>query len=183
MEIPTILKKSKVQNSILEKFFVEELKDIYGAEKHLQKNLSKMQDAASSPRLKKAFEDHNWVTIDQISRLDDAFKLLRHHPQAKKCEAMISLVEEVKSIVQETERNSSTRDVALILNTQKIEHYEIATYGGLAALANTLGYEKIHKLLMETLAEEKDADELFAEIAVKDVNYQVNVNNEYSEKL
>lgn len=162
----------KAQDSILEKFFVEELKDIYGAEKQLQKNFRKLIDAAKSPRLKKAFEDHNRVTIDQISRLEDTFKILGRRPQAKKCEAMEGLVEEVKNVINDTGSNTATRDVALILASQKIEHYEIAAYGGLSTLAKTLGYKKISHLLHETLGEEKDIDELLSQIAVNEINYQ-----------
>lgn len=165
-------KRKIVQNSILEKFFVEELKDIYGAEKQLQKNFSKLQEAASSSSLKKAFIDHNQVTVDQISRLEDAFKLLGKRPQSKKCEAMEGLIEEANNVIRDTDRNSSTRDVGLILAAQKVEHYEIATYGSLAQLASTLGLEKISDLLKETLGEEKETDELLTRIAEKEINYE-----------
>jgi ferritin-like metal-binding protein YciE len=170
MEMSTINKQAVVQNSILEKFFVEELKDIYGAEKQLQKNFNKFFNAALSPRLKKAFQDHNHVTVDQISRLEDAFKLLGRRPQAKKCEAMEGLIEEANSIIDSTEKNSATRDVALIIAAQKVEHYEIATYGGLTQLAHTLGLEKISSLLKETLEEEKETDVLLSEIAKSEIN-------------
>lgn len=172
MVMSTQRKKTIVQNSILEKFFIEELKDIYGAEKQLQKSLNKLQEAATSPRLKKAFKDHNLVTVDQISRLEDAFKLLGRKPQSKKCEAMDGLIEEVNNIIEETEKSSATRDVGLILSAQKVEHYEIATYGGLAQLAATLGLDRVSALLKETLEEEKETDELLTQIAEKEVNYQ-----------
>lgn len=172
METSTIYPKKKTQNSILENFFVEELKDIYGAERQLQKNFRKFIDAANSLRLKKAFEDHNRVTIDQISRLEDTFKILGRKPQAKKCEAMEGLVEEAKNVITDTTPNSATRDVALIMAAQKVEHYEIASYGGLKTLAKTLGYEKISELLHETLGEEKDIDDLLSQIAINDINYQ-----------
>ncbi|HEX3007311.1 MAG TPA: DUF892 family protein, partial [Bacteroidales bacterium] len=160
MAITTVKRQAVVQNSILEKFFVEELKDIYGAEKQLQKSLIKLKDAAVSPRLKKAFEDHNQVTIEQISRLEDAFKMLGRRPQTKKCEAMDGLIEEANSVIKDTEKDTATRDVALIMAAQKVEHYEIATYGGLAQLALTLGLNNISELLRETLEEEKETDEL-----------------------
>jgi ferritin-like metal-binding protein YciE len=168
-------KRKIVQNSILEKFFVEELKDIYGAEKQLQKNFNKLQDAASSDSLKKAFNDHNQVTVDQISRLEDAFRLLGKRPQSKKCEAMEGLIEEANNVIRETDSNSSTRDVGLILAAQKVEHYEIATYGSLAQLASTLGLEKISDLLKETLGEEKETDDLLTQIAEQEINYQASL--------
>lgn len=161
-----------VKDSLLEEFFVEELKDIYWAEKHLHKNLPKLQNAASSPQLKKAFEDHARVTADQISRLEEVFRFLDLKAEAKKCEAMEGLVNEAQSIIEDTEKNTATRDVALIIAAQKVEHYEIATYGGLAQLANTLGLDKIANLLGETLNEEKETDELLTDIAENDINYQ-----------
>lgn len=172
METLTYKHKPAIQNSILEKFFVEELKDIYGAEKQLQKHLNKFHEAAMSPRLKKAFKDHNLVTVDQISRLEDAFKLMGFRPQAKKCEAMEGLIQEAYNIINSTEKNSATRDVALIIAAQKVEHYEIATYGSLTQLASTLGFEKISTLLKETLGEEKESDELLSEIAKNEINYK-----------
>jgi ferritin-like metal-binding protein YciE len=168
----TAQKQQVVKDSLLEEFFVEELKDIYWAEKHLHKNLPKLQNAASSPQLKKAFEDHTRVTADQISRLEEVFRFLDQKAEAKKCEAMEGLVNEAQSIIEDTEKNTATRDVALIMAAQKVEHYEIATYGGLAQLANTLGLEKIANLLGETLDEEKETDELLTDIAENDINYQ-----------
>ncbi len=171
METSTIKKQTVIQNTILEKFFIEELKDIYGAEKQLQKSLNKLKDAALSSSLKKAFADHNQVTIEQISRLEDAFKLLNRRPQSKKCEAMEGLIEEAINVIKETDKNSSLRDVGLIIAAQKVEHYEIATYGSLTQLANTLGLVKISQLLKETLNEEKETDELLSQIAKNDINY------------
>jgi ferritin-like metal-binding protein YciE len=179
MEMLTYKQKTAIQNSILEKFFVEELKDIYGAEKQLQKHLNKFQEAAMSPRLKKAFKDHNLVTVDQISRLEDAFKLMGTRPQAKKCEAMDGLIQEVNNIINITEKNTATRDVALVLAAQKVEHYEIATYGSLTQLANTLGLDRIALLLKETLGEEKESDELLSEIAKSEINYKASSETNY----
>jgi ferritin-like metal-binding protein YciE len=170
-------KKQQVKDSLLEEFFVEELKDIYWAEKHLHKNLPKMQNAASSPQLKKAFEDHTRVTSDQISRLEEVFRFLNQKAEAKKCDAMEGLVSEAQTIIQDTEKNTATRDVALIIAAQKVEHYEIATYGGLAQLANTLGLDKVANLLGETLEEEKQTDELLTDIAENDINYQASNEN------
>lgn len=170
-------KQQAVKDSLLEEFFVEELKDIYWAEKHLHKNLPKLQSAATSPQLKKAFEDHTRVTSDQIARLEEVFRFLDQKAVAKKCEAMEGLVNEAQSIIDDTEKNTATRDVALILAAQKVEHYEIATYGGLAQLANTLGLDKIANLLGETLEEERETDELLTDIAENDINYQASNEN------
>jgi ferritin-like metal-binding protein YciE len=170
-------KKQQVKDSLLEEFFVEELKDIYWAEKHLYKNLPKLQNAASSPQLKKAFEDHTRVTSDQISRLEEVFRFLDQKAEGKKCEAMEGLVNEAQTIIEDTEKNTATRDVALIIAAQKVEHYEIATYGGLAQLANTLGLDKVANLLGETLEEEKQTDELLTDIAENDINYQATNEN------
>jgi ferritin-like metal-binding protein YciE len=168
----TETQRQVVKDSLLEEFFIEELKDIYGAEKQLHKSLPKLQSAASSPQLKKAFEDHTRVTADQIARLEEVFRFLDKKATAKKCEAMEGLVNEAQSIIEDTEKNTATRDVALILAAQKVEHYEIATYGGLAQLANTLGLDKVANLLGETLDEEKETDELLTDIAENDINYQ-----------
>lgn len=168
----TETQRQAVKDSLLQEFFIEELKDIYGAEKQLHKSLPKLQNAASSPQLKKAFEDHTRVTADQIARLEEVFRFLDKKAVAKKCEAMEGLVNEAQSIIEDTEKNTATRDVALIMAAQKVEHYEIATYGGLAQLANTLGLEKIANLLGETLDEEKETDELLTDIAENDINYQ-----------
>jgi ferritin-like metal-binding protein YciE len=98
-------------------------------------------------------------------------------PQAKKCDAMDGLIQEANNIINSTEKNSATRDVALVIAAQKVEHYEIATYGSLTQLANALGLEKISSLLKETLGEEKESDELLSEIAKNEINYKA--SNEY----
>lgn len=156
----------------LKKFFIDELKDIYWAEKHLVKSLPKMQKAASSTELQNAFADHLTTTKEHVSRLEQVFELLSEKAQAKKCEAMEGLAKEGQSIIEDTEDGSATRDVGLILAGQKIEHYEIATYGALAQLARTLNYEDVAEILATTLQEEKDADGLLTDIAENSVNYE-----------
>ncbi|MEP7319881.1 MAG: ferritin-like domain-containing protein, partial [Panacibacter sp.] len=141
-------------------FFVDELKDIYWAEKHLTKALPKMQKACTSDELRNAFADHLVVTQTQVTRLEQAFELLGEKAVAKKCDAMAGLVEEANGIIDETEKGASIRDVGLVLAAQKVEHYEIATYGGLVTLAKTMGNDELAALLEETLAEEKETDEL-----------------------
>ncbi|HEY9046595.1 MAG TPA: ferritin-like domain-containing protein [Ohtaekwangia sp.] len=161
---------SKDSASQLEDFFVDSLKDIYWAEKHLTKALAKMQKAATSEELANAFGDHLTVTQEHVARVEKVFELLEKKPQAKKCEAMEGLIKEGEDIIAETEKGSATRDVGLILAAQKVEHYEIATYGGLAQLAKTLGREDIKDLLGQTLDEEKQADELLTSLAESDIN-------------
>ena len=160
------------QDGMLKEFFIDELKDIYWAEKHLLKVLPKMTKAATSKELKQAFTDHLEVTKNQIMRLDEAFRALDQKPQAKKCEAMEGITKEGEGIIEETEEGTCTRDVGLILAAQKVEHYEISTYGGLAQLATTLGLNDVAALLQETLAEEKEADVLLTTIAESSINYE-----------
>ncbi|MEO7209684.1 MAG: ferritin-like domain-containing protein [Chitinophagaceae bacterium] len=159
-------------DSMLRDFFIDELKDIYWAEKHLVKTLPKMMKAATSSALKSAFKDHLDVTKTHVSRLEQAFEAMGKKAQAKKCEAMEGITKEGESIIEDTEDGTATRDVGLILAAQKVEHYEISTYGGLHQLAITLGHEAVANLLEETLREEKDADSLLTDIAENNVNYE-----------
>jgi ferritin-like metal-binding protein YciE len=161
---------SSKDSSELEEFFIDSLKDIYWAEKHLTKALAKMQKAATSEELASAFADHLTVTQEHVARVEKVFELLDKKPQAKKCEAMEGLIKEGEDIISETEKGSATRDVGLILAAQKVEHYEIATYGGLAQLAKTMGREDIKDILGQTLDEEKQADELLTSLAEADIN-------------
>lgn len=156
----------------LEKFFYDSLKDIYWAEKHLTKAIPKMMRAATNEGLIAALEEHLDVTEGHIERLEQIFELLGKKAQAKKCEAMEGLTREAESIMEETEDGTATRDVAIIIAAQKVEHYEIATYGGLAQLAKTMGLDEIKELLGQTLAEEKEADEALTSIAETDINMQ-----------
>src|SRR5678816_1643141 len=148
------------QSSLMEKFLGDELKDIYWAEKHLLKALPKMEKAATSEELKESFTDHLEVTREHVNRLEKAFEIMGKKPQAKKCEAMEGLTKEAEGIIEDTEEGTMTRDAALIMAAQKVEHYEIATYGGLKQLAKTLGKNDLTNLFEQTLAEEKEADDL-----------------------
>ncbi len=159
-------------DSRLRKFFIDEVKDIYWAEKHILKALPKMKKAAACEELQNAFQTHLEQTEGQIERLDKVFELLNEKAQGKKCEAMEGILKEGESIIDETEDGTATRDVGLILAAQKVEHYEISTYGGLAQLARTLGEDEIAELLEETLEEEKETDEILTGIAEDDVNYE-----------
>lgn len=158
-------------DSMLKEFFIDGLKDIYYAEKQIAKTLPKMKKAATSQELKQAFEDHKVMTLEQVARLEEVFGLLEEKPKGKKCEAIEGIIKEGEGIIEDTEDGTSTRDVGLILAAQKVEHYEIATYGGLAQLANTLGLTDAAQLLGQTLEEEKQTDELLTGIAENNVNY------------
>jgi ferritin-like metal-binding protein YciE len=149
--------------------FVEELRDIYHAERQITKALPRMAKAASSPELKQAFELHLEQTKGQIERLDQVFEQLDLPKRAKKCEAMEGLLEEARSTMEEIE-DESVLDVGMIINAQKVEHYEIAGYGALVALATQLGHADAAKLLSQTLAEEKAADSKLNELALSVVN-------------
>ncbi|MEI9920137.1 MAG: ferritin-like domain-containing protein [Bacteroidota bacterium] len=159
-------------DSMLLEFFVDEIKDIYWAEKHLTKALPKMQKAATTGELQDAFEKHLEQTTGHVERLEQVFELLEEKAVAKKCEAMEGIVKESQSIIEDTDEGTATRDVGLILAAQKVEHYEIATYGSLATLAKTLGRDDIARILNETLEEEKTTDELLTTIAESKVNYE-----------
>jgi ferritin-like metal-binding protein YciE len=162
----------EIQKGLLETLFVDGLKDIYWAEKHLTKALPKLMKAATSEQLKQAFEEHRVVTDQQITRIEEVFQLLGKKAVAKKCEAMDGLTKEAESIISETPKNTMTRDAGLIMAAQKVEHYEIASYGSLAQLAETLGFDEAKNLLGQTLQEEKDTDNLLTQIAVNSINLQ-----------
>ena len=165
-----------VEESALKELFVDELKDIYWAEKHLSKALIKMAKAATSEELRSALETHKTETDNQVARLEQVFEMIEEKAAAKKCDAMEGLIAESESIVEDTEDGSITRDAGIISAAQKSEHYEIASYGTLRTLANTLGYSEAAQLLEETLAEEKKTDELLTQLAESTIN--VNAKSE-----
>jgi len=169
------------QRPMLEVLFIDHLKDIYWAEKHLTKALPKMRKAATSPELQQAFEEHLAVTNQQITRLDQVFQMLGKKSQGKKCDAMTGLVMEAESVISDTEKGSSTRDVGLIIAAQKVEHYEIASYGGLATLAQVLGLPEAKELLGQTLEEEKQTDALLTQLAENNINAQAEQEEEEEE--
>lgn len=161
---------TEVQESALNELFLDELKDIYWAEKHLAKALPKMAKAATSDELRTAIQNHQAETENHITRLEDAFKSIDEKAVAVKCEAMAGLLKEGDEIVEETEKGSLTRDAGIISAAQKIEHYEIASYGTLRTLAMTLGYTEAADLLEATLKEEKTCDETLTQIAESGIN-------------
>jgi len=160
----------KMKDSEFHEFFVEELKDIYWAEKHLATALPKMKKAATSPELAGAFEKHTAETKIHIETLEKAFELLGEKPAAKKCDAMAGLLEEATSIIEDTEKGSMTRDAGLILAAQKVEHYEIGTYGSLRTFAQCMNHTDVADLLQHTLDNEKETDVALTKIAEAIVN-------------
>ncbi len=160
----------EMKNSDFHKFFVDELKDIYWAEKHLHTALPKMKKAATSKDLADAFEKHTKQTEDHITNLEKVFELLGEKAVAKKCEAMAGLLEEAKSIIEDTEKDTMTRDAGLILAAQKAEHYEIATYGTLRVFAKRMGHNDVYDLLTETLENEKSTDVALTKLAEACIN-------------
>ena len=156
----------------LKELFVDGLKDIYWAEKHLVKALPKMKKAATSPELAAAFEKHTEETSTHIATLEQVFALLGEKPAAKKCDAMAGLLEEADGIISDTDEGRLIRDAGLILAAQKVEHYEIATYGTLKVFAQTMGHTEVADLLLQTLDNEKATDVALTGIAESFVNEQ-----------
>jgi ferritin-like metal-binding protein YciE len=169
-------------NSQLEKLFTDSLKDIYWAEKALTKALPKLKEAATTEELKDAIEQHIAQTEEQVTRLEQVFELLGQKAQAKKCDAMEGLISEGESVVEDTEEGSRTRDAGIIMAAQKVEHYEIATYGSLVQLALTLGKDEAAEILKQTLEEEKQTDIALTEIAENDINWAAEQEEETSQK-
>jgi ferritin-like metal-binding protein YciE len=168
------------QGSLLERFFTDELKDIYYAEQQLLKALPKMGQASSTEELEDAFNDHLRQTERHVKRLDKVFQIIGKNPEGKKCEAMDGLIRESQTIISQTKEGSMTRDAALIIAAQKVEHYEIATYGGLVQLALTMGLTRCADLLDKTLLEEEDTDALLTEIAENYINIRAEEEGNYS---
>lgn len=158
-------------HSKLHKLFEEELKDIYWAEKALTKAIPKMIKNATSQELIDALEDHLEETKGHVERCEKVFELLGKTAQAKKCEATEGLIAEAEDIMEECDEGVM-RDAGIISAAQKVEHYEIATYGTLCQFAKTLGLDEIKDLLGETLNEEKNADETLTSVAESAINVQ-----------
>lgn len=154
----------------LRDLFVDGLKDIYWAEKALVKALPKMAKNATNTNLIAAINEHLEVTKNQVTRLEQVFSSVGEKAAAVKCDAMAGLLEEANGILEETEPGA-VRDAGIIAASQKVEHYEIATYGTLAAFAGTLGEKEAQQLLQETLTEEKEADVTLTEAAYNTINF------------
>jgi len=155
----------------LRDLFEDSLKDIYWAEKALTKAIPKMMKKATSEELVAALTEHLEVTKTQVARVEEVFALLGVKAQAKKCPAMEGLVKEGEEIMESTEEGV-VRDAGIIAASQKIEHYEIATYGTLCAFAKILNESDVAELLLETLNEEKQADDKLSEVAEASINIE-----------
>ena len=143
----------------LEDLFLDSIMDIYWAENHLVKTLPKMKSAAASEELQNAIAQHLEQTKGHVERLNQVFELLGERKQAKKCDAMDGITKEGEGIVEDTDTGTPARDTGVIMASQKVEHYEIATYSGIIQLANKLGHSDVASLLSQTLAEEKETSE------------------------
>ena len=152
-----------------EDLFLNELRDIYSAEKQLIKALPKMAKAAQSDKLRAGFEKHLAQTEVHATRLEQILEQLGKSTRGEKCAAMEGLIEEGKKAIEEIE-DPSVLDAALIGAAQRVEHYEIAAYGTAATFAKLLGNKSAEKLLRQTLAEEKATDEKLTELAESEIN-------------
>jgi ferritin-like metal-binding protein YciE len=166
----------------LRKLFIDGLKDMLWAEQAIIEGLKKMQAAASDENLSEAFEDHEIETRKHISRLEKVLTSIGEKIEPKKCDAMEGILKEAEETMKSTPESSATRDAALILGAQKVEHYEIASYGGLVAMAHTLELKRATKLLEQTLEEEEDTDSLLTEIAEEYINFEAEQEDDTSEE-
>ena len=173
-------KKQPGKAKDLEAFFIDSLKDIYWAENALVKALPKMFDHATDQKLKTAIKNHLEQTKEHVKRLDQVFESIGEKAEGKKCLAMEGLLKEGDEILEETEEGA-VRDTGIIAASQKVEHYEIATYGTLAAFAKTLNKRPALDLLLKTLGEEKKSDSLLSTIADTNLNSQA-VSTDYQPK-
>ena len=153
----------------LREALVEEIKDLYSAEKQLVKALPKMAKGAESDELREAFESHLDETESQVTRLERIFELLDERPRAKHCAGMAGIVEESNEILQE-DMEGSVLDACIIGSAQRVEHYEISAYGTAIAWAEALGLTEVAQLLNESLEEEKAADEKLSALAEAGIN-------------
>ncbi|MBE8712107.1 YciE/YciF ferroxidase family protein [Sphingobacterium hungaricum] len=163
-------KNLDMPNAHLHELFVDELKDVLGAERQLLKGLKKLANAALSDQLKEAFNAHYEQTEGHIERLKTVFEDLGLSARGKKCKAMEGLLEEADEIVEEFQDAPEVLDAALIAAAQKVEHYEIATYGCLVTYAKLMEHTTAQELLALTLSEEKETDELLTTIALESAN-------------
>jgi ferritin-like metal-binding protein YciE len=156
-------------SSKLGQLFEDELRDIYWAEKALTKAIPRMIKNASSEELTEALEHHLEETQEHVSRVEQIFSMLEKQPRAKKCEGMEGIIKEAQELMKESEKGVM-RDAAIISAAQKVEHYEISSYGTLRTFAQTIGLREAVPVLESTLEEEKNADKILTEVATTTVN-------------
>lgn len=166
----------------LDDLLVHELQDIYNAEGQILKALPKMAKAATHPELKQAFEEHRQQTEGQVRRLEQAFKLLGVPAKGKKCEGMAGLIEEGKKMMEQ-DAEAPVMDAALISAAQKVEHYEIASYGCICTYAEMLGYDQVHELLGQNLDEEETTDQKLTALAENVINQEAEDVEEEEEEV
>jgi ferritin-like metal-binding protein YciE len=157
------------EDTTLKSLLIEELRDVYHAERQLVKALPKMAKAATSPDLREALESHLGETEEQVSRLEQAFEMLNESAKAKPCAGMQGIVEEGSDLIKENDKGAAL-DAGIIAGAQRAEHYEIAAYGSIMAWAKALGHDDVAELLSVTLEEEKAADEKLTELAEAGLN-------------
>jgi|SRR5580658_4138798 ferritin-like metal-binding protein YciE len=153
----------------MEELFLDEIRDLYDAERQLTKALPEMADAASSDELRNAFQEHFEQTVNQVKRLERIFEILGEKPTGKKCAAMTGLIKEGNEMVRASDE-TAVRDAGLIAAAQKVEHYEISGYGSARTHAEILGDNRAVRLLDETLFEEIEADQRLSDLAITMIN-------------
>jgi ferritin-like metal-binding protein YciE len=161
---------------------VHEMQDIYNAEQQILKALPQMVKAASHPELQTAFEEHLRQTEGQVERLERAFKLLGIPAKGRKCEGMAGLIEEGKKVMEQ-DAEPSVADAALIAAAQKVEHYEIASYGCVCTYAEMLGYDQVHDLLGQNLDEEETTDQKLTALAESVINPEAEQEGEGEDEM
>lgn len=162
---------TKKESGVIHELFEKQLQDIYWAEKELDKFMPKIVSQVTSKELKQVFQEHMQVTREQIKRLQNVFELMGAKAKGEKCEAMEGLMKEAENVVGEADQGL-VRDAFIIGAVQKVEHYEMASYGTLKALATIIGEYEVASLLGETLEEEKEADMRLTEVAENIVNIE-----------
>jgi ferritin-like metal-binding protein YciE len=162
---------TRTEFNSLDDLFVDQLDDLYSAEQQLTDALPKMAEAARSPQLKEAFQNHLRETESQIARLEQIFQRLGKEPGDHTCEAMKGLIKEGKEVI-DAKGDANVRDAGLIAAAQRVEHYEIAGYGTTRTFAQRLGYPEVARLLQQTLDEEGNADKMLTQIAEQSINWK-----------
>lgn len=162
-------------NSKLNDLFKDQLEELYWSEKKLCKVFKKMEEAATSMELKNMFHRQDEMAHAQFLRLKDVFIKLEKEPNKAKSQGMSGIINEIEDYLDQAEEDTCTKDAALIIEAQKAKHFEIALYGALAQLAETLGYNDIKKILGQTLQEEKQSDSMLSLIATGGINQKASV--------
>ncbi len=162
----------------LKAFFIDGLKDMLWAEKAIIPGLQKLQKLCTCEQLCDAFETHAQQTQKHIARLEKVFQIMGEKPEPKKCKAMEGILKEVEEMVEAAPEYSATRDAVAIIAAQKVEHYEIASYGGLVALGHTLGLSQVANMLQKTLDEEENTDYNLTDIAESYINFEAKQEEE-----